>query len=193
MTYVIVGLGNPDAEYDGTRHNAGRMVLHAIAKKEKLEWREDKKANALVTKWGPATLLLPNTYMNKSGSAVLKYVKSIKAAQELIVIYDDIDLPLGRIKISFNRSSGGHNGLKSIDSSIKTRSYYRVRVGIAASTASGKTKKPKGEDEVISYLMKTFKPTEQDEFKKVTKKAILALEAILQVGPAAAMNEFNRS
>lgn len=192
MAYVIVGLGNPDNEYDGTRHNTGRMILHAIAKKEKLEWREDKKANALVTKWGTATLLMPDTYMNKSGSAVVKYVKSIKAAEGLIVVYDDIDLPLGRIKISFDRSSGGHNGLKSIDASLKTRAYYRVRVGIAASTASGKTKKPKGEDEVIAYLMKTFKPSEQEEFKKITKRAIQALETILTGGPAAAMNEFNR-
>lgn len=193
MAYIVVGLGNPDAQYDGTRHNAGRMVLHALAKRDKLEWKEDKKANALVAKWEGHTLLLPNTYMNKSGSAVAKYVKSVKAAEKLIVLYDDIDLPLGRLKVSFNRSSGGHNGLKSIDAALKTQEYYRIRVGIAGSTAAGKTKKPKGEDEVITYLMKTFKPTEHDVLKKVTKRAISALETITTAGPAATMNEFNQN
>jgi len=191
MTWTIVGLGNPGAEYDGTRHNTGRAILEVYAKKEHLEWREDKKANALAAKGEGYVLILPNTFMNKSGSALTKYVKSVKAAEHVLVVYDDLDLPIGRIKISFDRSSGGHNGVKSIERSLKTKCFWRVRVGVASATASGKTKKPVGEEAVIKFILGKFSPAQRDEMKKVTKQVIAVIETILSEGPERAMNTFN--
>ena len=100
MAWIIVGLGNPGEEYEGTRHNVGRMVLDLFSKKHDLgEWKDDKKANARVSRGvvdGTIVALVePDIYMNKSGSAVIKFVKSIKAAERMIVVYDDLDLPLG--------------------------------------------------------------------------------------------------
>lgn len=191
MNTVIVGLGNPGAEYDNTRHNAGRMLLELIAKKEKLEWREDKKGNALVAKGEGYTLVLPNTFMNKSGGAVARFAKSVKAAESVVVAYDDLDMPLGKLKISFNRSSGGHNGLKSIERALKTQKFWRLRMGVSGSTASGKIKKPHGEEAVLKYILGKFKPAEQDELKKVFKKAAQAIQTIVADGPVHAMNQFN--
>lgn len=194
MTYIIVGLGNPGGEYDNTRHNAGRMAVEAYAKKEEgksVAWREDKKANALVTKVGKDTLVLPNTFMNKSGSAVVKYVKSVKAAKNLVVVYDDLDLPLGRIKISFARSSGGHNGLKSVARAIKTDEFIRIRIGVSPHTPKGVTKKPTGEDAVLKFILGKFAPKEADELKKTLKLAVEALAVIRDEGYVAAMNKCN--
>ena len=95
MQWTIVGLGNPGSEYEGTRHNTGRMAVEYFAKSQDTqEWREDTKANALVAK-ASATLILPNTFMNKSGFAVSKYAKSAKAAEHVVIVYDDLDIPLG--------------------------------------------------------------------------------------------------
>lgn len=192
MSYIIVGLGNPGNEYDRTRHNAGRMAVELFAAKNKVdEWREDKKANALVARCGKNTLVLPNTFMNKSGTAVGKYVKSVKAAKNLVVVYDDLDLPLGRIKISFARSSGGHNGLKSVARAIKTDEFIRVRIGVSPHTPSGKTKKPTGEDAVLKFILGKFSPKDELELKKVLKTAVDALACIVEEGYVAAMNRYN--
>ena len=133
--YIIVGLGNPGAEYTETRHNIGRMVLDALIKKNKFEGLDkNKKINALTTevKIGKEKVLIlaPETFMNKSGAAVLPLVKTKKAAEQLIVVRDDLDLPLGRMKITFNRSSGGHRGVESIVKSIKTEAFVQVKVGL---------------------------------------------------------------
>lgn len=192
MAYVIVGLGNPADEYDGTRHNAGRMVVEAFGKKSGVEeWREDKKAVALVAKVGGATLLLPDTYMNKSGTAVQKYVKSPKQAATMVIVYDDLDLPLGKMKISFARSAGGHNGVKSVERGVKTNEFIRLRIGVSPHTASGKTKKPSGEDAVLKFILGTFSPKEKDEFKKVVKRGCDALAMIVDDGYDHAMNVVN--
>src|SRR3989344_2268292 len=108
MAWIIVGLGNPGYEYEGTRHNTGRMAVGDFAKYAKFsEWREDKKAKALVSKGlvdrVVAALVLPNTFMNKSGNTVSKIVKNQKQALRTAVVYDDLDLPLGSFKTSFNR------------------------------------------------------------------------------------------
>src|SRR3989344_6264457 len=95
--YIIVGLGNPGHEYARTRHNTGRMAAEFVSKKV-----------------SGIKVIIPDTFMNKTGRAVAQVVKSKKAAEKLIVIYDDLDLPLGTLKISYNRSSGGHKGLESI-------------------------------------------------------------------------------
>ncbi len=193
MAWVIVGLGNPGSEYENTRHNAGRMALFSYAKKNDAdEWREDKKAQATVTKIGTTVLVLPDTFMNKSGSAVVKYVKSVKAAEKMIVVYDDLDLPIGKIKLSYDRGSGGHRGLDSVMSAVKTRAFTRIRVGVSPETPGGKLKKPHGEDEVNKFILAKFKPTEIDELKKVFKRAHEALDAIMERGPLVAMNDFNQ-
>jgi PTH1 family peptidyl-tRNA hydrolase len=194
MAYIIVGLGNPGGEYETTRHNAGRMAVEAYAKKEggkDVVWRDDKKANALVARVGKDTLVLPNTFMNKSGSAVAKYVKSVKAAKNLVVVYDDLDLPLGRIKVSFARSSGGHNGLKSVARAVKTDEFIRIRIGVSPHTPKGVTKKPTGEEAVLKFILGKFAPKEADELKKTIKLAVEALSVIRDEGHVIAMNKCN--
>ena len=129
---LVVGLGNPGKEYENTRHNTGRILVGMIEKK-----LEDSKIKSL-------KFLLPETFMNNSGRVVAPLVKNKKDLKDLVVIYDDIDLPLGKIKISFNRSSGGHNGLGSIIKSLKSEEFLRIRIGISTATPSGKIRKPKG-------------------------------------------------
>jgi PTH1 family peptidyl-tRNA hydrolase len=196
MSWVIVGLGNPGEEYSSTRHNTGRMAVEFFARKNDFrEFREDKKANAHVAGGmvGKITvaLVMPDTFMNKSGFAVGKFVKNVKAAERLVVVYDDLDLPLGAIKLSYDRGSGGHKGLESIMRAVKTKKFTRVRVGVSPSTPSGKVKKPSGEEEVVDFILKKFKPTEMDELKKVFKKVTQALETIVVDGREAAMNRLN--
>ena len=185
--YTIVGLGNPGEEYIGTRHNVGRMVLDAFVKKNSwLEFKLDKKLKALTTSGkiskNKAVLLEPETFMNKSGEAVKSIIKSKKAAETLVVIHDDLDIPLGKLKISFNKSSGGHKGVESIMRAIKTESFIRVRIGISGETASGKIKKPQGEEKVIDTILGKFKPSEETDVKKIIKKAVLALGLIIKDG-----------
>ena len=196
MAWVIVGLGNPGEEYEGTRHNSGRVALDYFAKTfEFTEWKEDKSAKAHVASGmiGKTAIVLvaPDTFMNKSGAAVTKFVKSQKAAERMVVIYDDLDLPLGSLKLSFNRGSGGHTGVESIMSTVKTKKFTRVRIGVSPETAGGKLKKPQGEKEVVDFILAKFKPSELDELKKVFKKVAQALEATVLEGPERAMNQFN--
>jgi len=185
--YIILGLGNPGEEYVETRHNMGRMVLDAFVKKNDWsDWKMDKKTNSLISdgKIGKSKVLLlkPETFMNKSGEAVKPLVKTKKSAETLVVIHDDLDLPLGKIKISFNKSSGGHKGVESIMRAIKTEAFIRLRLGISGETAGGKIKKPQGEEKVIDAILGDFKKTESDELKKVIKKSVLALELIVKEG-----------
>ena len=164
MNYTIVGLGNPGAEYEGTRHNTGRIAVDTFAKKVGVkEWKDDKKANAEIAKIkvgkNTALLMKPNTFMNKSGNAVGKFIKSKKAAETLVVIHDDMDIPFGKIKLSFNKSSGGHRGVESIMRAVKTEGFIRMRIGISPANAKGIVKKPQGEKAVGDYLKeKVFKP-----------------------------------
>ena len=98
--------------------------------------------------------------MNKSGSAVIKYVKSVKAAERMVVVYDDLDLASGTLKVSFDRSSGGHKGLESVMRAVKTKKFARVRIGISPTSAAGKIKKPLGEEEVATFILSRFKQSE---------------------------------
>jgi peptidyl-tRNA hydrolase, PTH1 family len=172
--YIVVGLGNPGEEYAHTRHNTGRLASDLVS--EKLE---------------KVKVLEPDTYMNHSGKFVSKFVKSKKAAEKLVVIYDDLDLPLGTLKISFNRSSGGHRGVESIIKALKTEGFVRIRIGISPSTPGGKLKKPKGEEAVDKFILGEFKPAELQVLKKVFKKVVEAVECIRDCGHERAMGEFN--
>jgi PTH1 family peptidyl-tRNA hydrolase len=195
MAHIIVGLGNPGEEYAQTRHNTGRMLVEWFGKILDAEWKEDKKLNATVAKVkvgkNSVTLVLPETFMNKSGNSVKPLVTSIKAAEKLLVIYDDLDLPFGKSKISFNKSSGGHKGLESIIKSIKTEKFARIRVGISPATPSGKMKKPSGEEAVTKVILGKFKEDEIKDLKKLSKSVNEALTSFVNDGLEIAMNGFN--
>ncbi len=173
---IVVGLGNPGEEYEKTRHNTGRILVNLI--EDKIEGHKIK-------------FLTPDTFMNNSGKEVVKFVKTKKDLENLIVIYDDVDLPLGKIKISFNRSSGGHNGLGSIIKSLKSQEFVRIRVGIAPTTPSGKIKKPQGEKKMLDFLLGEFKKTELDILKKEAKKIADAVEMIFGESKDKAMTLYN--
>lgn len=194
MAYTIIGLGNPGGEYDGTKHNVGRMVVAHVADQYDIELKEHKASTSELGKGvvngEKVTLQNPNTFMNKSGSAVSKVVKSVKAAEKMIVVYDDLDMPLGKMKISFGGGSGGHKGVESIARGLKTKDFIRLRIGISGATPKGKLKKPKGEEKVVKYLMSDF-GKEKAQWTKMKKKAVEAIELILQEGRVKAQNEVN--
>ncbi len=195
MKYII-GLGNPEAQYEGSRHNVGREIVTKFAKKfDFKDFEYDKKINAQVSvgKIGKeqVTLILPDTYMNNSGNAVKKLITSAKKAEQMTVVYDDLDLGLGNLKISFNKSDGGHNGLASIIRAVKTEKFPRLRVGISTELASGKIKKPKGEEAVVKHVLGKFSPKEQLVLKKVIVRAINGLELVVRENYLIASNPVN--
>ena len=196
MAWVIVGLGNPGEEYQRTRHNCGRIAVEFFAETMKFTgFRTDKTkkttmASAMVGKSAVA-LVLPDTFMNKSGSAVRKYVKSQKAAERLIVVYDDLDLPLGKMKISCDRSRGGHKGIESVQRAVKTQKFIRVRIGVSPSTASGALRKPEGKKVVNNFILTKFGAHELAVLRPVLQRATDALKTIILEGREIAMSEFN--
>ena len=192
----VVGLGNPGEEYARTRHNAGRIILEALAAKNGFsDWRDDAKTKALYSAGKLGTkkfqFVLPNNFMNNSGGSVKPLVKAKKDLADLVVVYDDLDLPIGRVKISFDRSSGGHNGLGDIIKVLKSGEFLRIRVGVSPHTPGGKLKKPKGEKEVIDFLLKDFKPAEMDELKNIAKHVGAALECFAADGKDKTMSLYN--
>jgi PTH1 family peptidyl-tRNA hydrolase len=195
MTYTFVGLGNPGEEYVDTRHNAGRMMLLWLAKNDGAEWKTDKKLNAQVAKMklgkSPVVLVLPDSYMNNSGKSVKPLIGSLKAAEKLMVIYDDLDLPFGSAKMSFNKSSGGHRGLESVIKALKTEKFARIRIGTSPTSPTGKLRKPQGEEKVMKHILGKFKPDEMLVLKKLSKKVSQSLETFVSSGLSSAMTEFN--
>ncbi|MEK7219107.1 MAG: aminoacyl-tRNA hydrolase [Patescibacteria group bacterium] len=173
---LLVGLGNPGKEYENTRHNTGRIMVNLVEKK--LEGKKIK-------------FITPDTFMNNSGKAVAPFVKSKKDLKDIVVIYDDIDLPLGKIKISFNRSSGGHNGLASVIKSVKSEEFVRIRVGISPASSSGKIRKPKGEKAILNFLLGEYKKSELEILKKLSKKITEAVETIFTESKDKAMSLYN--
>lgn len=191
MAIVIVGLGNPGKEYEKTRHNAGRSAVELVASLEGFgELVFNKTSNALVSKGAingeNATLVLPETMMNLSGKAVSAFVKSPKAAKGLLVIHDDLDLPLGTIKMVFGRGSGGHKGVESIMRAIKTKDFARIRIGISGVGKKNQAKKVTGEEKVIKLVIGKWKPTEDATVKKVLKKVAEAVRLFATEGIDAA-------
>src|SRR3990167_10783049 len=199
--HLIIGLGNPGEEYKNTRHNIGREVAEKCAKKNDLpDFEYDKKSNALVAqgKIGPASakgyseakkekvvFALPETFMNKSGEAIKKLTTSYKLqATSCFVVHDDVDLPVGRMKISFDKSSAGHKGVENVMKNLKTQKFWRVRIGI------GGKKKTK---QAMEMVLKKFSAKENDEIKKVVKKSCDALICAVSESPQKAMTVYNQS
>ena len=198
MSYIVAGLGNPEEEYKNTRHNAGRIVIEHLmqsADADFTDWKEDKKTKTLTSKGTLSgkklTLVWPDNFMNNSGGSIKPLITSKKAAEELIVIHDDLDLPIGNFRISFNRGPGGHNGVKSIIQNIKTEAFIRIRVGISPVTPSGKIKRPVGEKDVEKLILGEFKKPELDLLKKESKKITEAIACIITEGRNKAMSLYN--
>lgn len=191
---LIVGLGNKGPEYKISRHNTGFIIFDNIL--GKVSWGESSRANTLYYKdkinKKEVEYLKPQTFMNNSGFTVLCAKTKHKINSEnIIVIYDDIDLPLGTIKISFDRSSGGHNGIDSIIKKIKSKEFIRIRIGISPIDKKGLVRKPKGENAVLKFLLGNFRDNELREIKKVSKKVAEILDMIINEGKDKAMSVYN--
>jgi peptidyl-tRNA hydrolase, PTH1 family len=196
MQTIIVGLGNPGKEYEKTRHNSGRMVAQLLAKNEKFdEFVFNKKLNALVTDGvidgEKVTLMLPETMMNNSGKAVIGVVKSVKAAKNLLVIRDDLDLPVGTVKMTFARGSGGHKGVESIMRALKTDQFAQLKIGISGIGKKHQAKKVSGDEKVLKHVIGKFSPKEEPLIKKAIKKAALAARLFVTDGLEKATMEAN--
>jgi PTH1 family peptidyl-tRNA hydrolase len=185
--YLIVGLGNPGAEYARTRHNAGFLVAERLAERWQTSWTYEKKFNARLARAerdGRKVLLCePQTFMNSSGeavAAVLAFYRIPPAA--LVVVVDDADLPTGEIRLRPGGSSGGHHGLESIEQHLGTREYARLRVGIG---------RQDGAREITGYVLGRFNSTEMALVDKVLTVAADQAETWLAAGIQKAMSQFN--
>ncbi len=193
MAHVIIGLGNPGTEYAKTRHNAGRMAAELLAKEEGFpEFKLKKLAQASVSEGSlegeKAIIVLPEVFMNVSGKAALALVKSKPAAKKLLVIRDDLDLPLGTVKMTtYGRGAGGHKGVESIMRALKTKDFVQIKIGISGQTPKGRTKKVSAEEKVISHVIGKFKPAEEAVLKKALKKATEAACLFVTEGVEKAM------
>lgn len=197
--YTFVGLGNPGSEYESSRHSIGRRILLDFQKRplnqaEIKPWHEDKKLSLCLTDGqlgkNKFRFLLPENFMNNSGLSLRKVIKSKAEAQQLVVLHDDIDLPLGLIKISYNRGSGGHRGVDSIVKVLKTQEFIRIRIGIAPTTPTGKIKKPSS-DKVVDFVIANFKTSEQEKLKKAIKSVKEIIASLVEQGLERTMNSFN--
>lgn len=192
---LIVGLGNPGEKYALTRHNIGFMVLDKLAKKlvsgSEIKWNFDHKAKAeILTIENPGIILVrPQTFMNASGQAVARILKyhEIKASDDLFIVHDDVDLPLGKVKIRLGGASAGHHGVESIIRELRSAEFTRIRLGIGR-PRTGEIKSTK---DVENYVLEGFGESERGELKKMVKKAVEALELIIEKDIASAMNKYN--
>ncbi len=184
--YLIVGLGNPEEEYSNTRHNMGFNTINKLAKQYNIEINKSKfkslYGNGIIEK-EKVILLKPQTYMNLSGIAIKEVMDFYKInKEELIIIYDDIDIEPGIIKIRKKGGPGTHNGMKSVVNEIKTQDFTRVRVGIGM---------PSNKSDLINYVIGKISKDDIEKLEDGTTKAKDALIEIIKNGVDTAMNKFN--
>ncbi len=180
---IIIGLGNPGEQYKNTRHNVGFMAIDEFAGKNDFpEFILQKKSNALISRLENVILVKPQTFMNDSGKAVRSITTNYKLqTTNLIVIHDDIDLPVGKIKIVKERGSAGHKGVESIIKSIGNDGLIRIRIGIASDKKI----------EAMKVVLKNFSASEKIIIDKTIEKTAEALNSLIKNGLEKTMNEFN--
>jgi peptidyl-tRNA hydrolase, PTH1 family len=194
---AIIGLGNPGKEYEDTRHNIGFMVIEKLAKElsaTSVSWELNKKINALVCTVGGVLLVKPQTFMNASGETASKLMSYYKIEpSDIWVIHDDLDLPLGKIRIREKGAAAGHNGMDSIMKSLQTDTIVRFRLGIGR----GKEDMSNPSDHqikhrsIISFVLSRFTQNEAGEMRKLVKHGVEAIRIALIDGIDKAMNRFN--
>ena len=193
MTYdgwIVVGLGNPGPTYESTRHNVGYLVADELAERMGGSWKAHKSGRALAIEGrlagipGVRTVLgRGRCYMNESGGPVSALLKFYKATPEqLVIVYDELDLPYGDMRLKFGGGDNGHNGLKSVRASLGTGDWYRVRVGIS---------RPPGRQAPADYVLKPFSTTERRELDLHVNRAADAVESLLTEGLENTQNRFN--
>ena len=191
---LIVGLGNPGKKFEKTRHNLGKETLDFIYNKWQRnhsfsDWKESKKLESEISsgeiKKEEILLAKPLNFMNLSGKSVRKIISYYKkSAKNLIIIHDDLDLPLGKIKIAKNRGSAGHKGVQSIITELKSKNFIRLRIGIRP--GNQKIKNPE------KFVLQKFNKKEGEIIKKIIDIALKALETTINEGLEKAMNKFNK-
>jgi peptidyl-tRNA hydrolase, PTH1 family len=185
---LIVGLGNPGAEYAQTRHNAGFTLVERLALRWKAGWANERKFNARVARAGsggvPVLLCQPQTFMNLSGEAVGALVNFYRLLPQsgLLVVVDDADLPLGEIRLRAGGGTGGHHGLESIEQHLGTNEFARLRLGIGRAP---------GAREITDHVLGRFDAAEAPLLEKVLGRAADQVECWLAAGVEKAMNQFN--
>ncbi|MEP6685208.1 MAG: aminoacyl-tRNA hydrolase [Verrucomicrobiota bacterium] len=180
---LVAGLGNPGAEYAGTRHNIGFMVVDRLAMELELRWEHSTKWGALWAKDERVLLAKPATYMNRSGEPLAAIAQFYKIPNEqILVVLDDLALPLGRLRIRMDGSSGGHNGLESIFLHFATEEIARLRVGIGSAPREG----------AVDYVLGRFFEEERTEVEKTVARAVEAVKWAIDKGVLSAMNTFNK-
>ncbi len=189
---LFVGLGNPGSNYLGTRHNIGFMALEKLAYKESVKFKKQGKVHGFLAEVGIGSeklrLLMPSTYMNESG-------RSIRAAldwfdlsvQQLLIVVDDLDIPLGRIRLRAKGGAGGHNGLKSAIQHLGTENFGRLRIGIGTPICTPEQKRAK----TVSHVLGTFNKNEQGVVKEVLDEVLIGFELIQKLGLENAGNRIN--
>ncbi|OGO22139.1 MAG: aminoacyl-tRNA hydrolase [Chloroflexi bacterium RBG_16_50_9] len=192
---LIVGLGNPGLFYAHNRHNIGFMCVSHLARTQGIHF-DKKKGNARIGTSRIAgeevVLARPQAYMNASGASVKKLLNKFNIRPpDIIIIHDDLDLAIGKIRIRLGSSSGGHKGIESIIANLDTHDFYRIRVGIGRPDVPGGLADDK-EAAVIDYVLSDFTPEEKNIISQVIPRVSQAVNCLLTEGLAAAMNKYNR-
>lgn len=186
---LIVGLGNPGREYENTRHNIGFMVVDAFASQHRAPWVRERKWDCSMAKLADGWLLKPLTYMNLSGQAVAAAAKFYKVQpQEVLAVYDDVDLALGRLRLRPHGGAGGHNGMRSLIAHLGGNLFPRLKIGIGFANNS----RPDGKH-LSDHVLGRFDEAEQIPVQHAITRAVDAINTILTRGFEAAMNTFNQT
>ncbi len=183
---LIAGLGNPGAKYRGNRHNLGFVVVDNFAKENGLSWRFSQDWSCYFIKRGDSVFIKPSTFMNRSGDSIRKVSDYYKIdPSDVLVVYDDIDLPFGKIRLAFNGLSAGHHGIDSVIENLGME-FGRLRVGISSPREDGKSK-----EDVSHYVLSDFSASEKKQLSKIISNSTEAITSYLDEGLNSTMNKFN--